>query len=373
MIYKGIKMIRDLLLEYRIAKLEKMLKNEAKQVGTFYHVCTLKAYLEWIAPKDMLQASGKYYNWVYGGNDYVSFTRDKYFVVGTKSVQASKVLVQLVIDGDKLSENHKIGPYNDFAFGPNGEHVDDGAASKYREKEETCKGPIKNLSKYIKEIRIDVFDMDSSTLSMIRSARLDGDNVKYFHFIKGFQDKTFTAWMKENGVRDGMPLSEAMVKFKDYINLNKFNELLFSYDIDDVSKAIKLKADLNAEYPTGYILETYAEDDSNLDIVELCLSKGADPNLKMKNGWYPLMSAAEYDSPEICKALVESGAMINATNNDGDTALIIASKNKSTDAVKTLIELGANVNVENNYHETAADVATSKQIVSLLKKAAKRG
>ena len=134
-------LLRKYKLEKRIAFLESNL-FEAKQVGTLYHVCTLDAYLKWIEPEDMLQASGKYYNWVYGNNDFVSFTRDKYFVVGTKSVQKSSVLVQLVIDGDKLSEHYKIGPYNDFAFGPNGEHIDDGDTA-YQKKKKRVKGQLK--------------------------------------------------------------------------------------------------------------------------------------------------------------------------------------------------------------------------------------
>ena len=276
---------RFIFLEKRLSKLERLLKLkkfEAKQVGIIYHVCTLKAYLEWIAPKDMLQASGKYYNWVYGGDDYVSFTRDKYFVVDTKSVQASKVLIQLVIDGDKLSENYKIGPYNDFAFGKDGEHVDDGELSKYREKEEAVKGPIKNLSKYIKEIRVDVVGMDKSILSQIRRAKLDGANVKYFHFIKVNQDKSFTAWMMENGVKNGMTLNEVMPKFKQYVNREKIDELLFSYDIDDVKEAVKkYKANLNATYTSGWVLENYVIDDDYTDIVKYLLDNGANPNLMM--------------------------------------------------------------------------------------------
>ena len=363
------KLLETYKLVKRITTLEKLLKNEAKQVGTLYHVCTLDAYLTYIEPKDMLQASGKYYNWVYGGDDYVSFTRDKYFVVGTKSVQASKVLIQLVIDGDKLSEHYKIGPYNDFAFGPDGEHIDDGEAAKYREKEEAVKVPIKNLSKYIKEIRVDVFSMDNAAIAKIRKAKLVEKGVKYFHFIKGYQDKFFTNWMREQGVKDGTPLAEVMPIFKDYVNREKFNELLFSYDMDDVTKAIRGKADLNVEYPSGYVLENYCDDDSNIDFIELFLSKGANPNIVMKSGQTPIMVAAEFNSPNIIEALIKAGGDINAKNNNGDTALIVASRNKSKDAINVLIKAGADLNAENSDGETAMSLASSKQIASVLKKA----
>ena len=366
----GVQMKYNLLSKYKIEKriafLEKALKTEAKQVGTLYHVCTLDAYLKWILPNDTLQASGKYYNWVYGGDNYVSFTRDKYFVVGTKSVQASKVLIQLVIDGDKLSENYKIGPYNDFAFDPDGKHVDDGDAAKYREKEEACKGPIKNLSKYVKEVRLDTYDMDSSTITKIRKSKLLGTDVKYFHFIMGYQSKSFTNFLKENGVKNGTPLDDAMKVFVDYVNRDKFNELLFSYDEDDIKKAIKGKADLNAKYPSGYVLEEYVTDDSNVEFVKMFLDAGADPNLVMSGGYTPLMLAAEYDNPDIIKELVSGGADVNK----GTIApIIVASTHGSKNAVQALIDSGADVNIKTAEGDTALSKAKTKQIAAMLKKA----
>ena len=364
---------RFIFLEKRLSKLEKLFKLkkfEAKQVGIIYHVCTLKAYLEWIAPKDILQASGKYYNWVYGGDDYVSFTRDKYFVVNTKSVRASKVLVQLVIDGDKLSENYKIGPYNDFAFDQDhGEHIDDGELAKYREKEEAVKGPIKNLSKYIKEIRVDVVDMDKDVLSQIRKAKLDGANVKYFHFIKGKQDKSFTAWMRENGVKNGMTLNEVMPKFKDYVNREKIDEMLFSYDIDDIKEAVKkYKVSLNTQYPSGWVLENYVIDDDYTDIVKYLLDNGANPNLMME-GITPLGVTAVYDCPNMAELLVNNGADLELATSNGDTALIIGAREGSESTVAKLISLGADVNAKNKSGKTAMSIAKTKQIANMLKKA----
>ena len=364
---------RFIFLEKRLSKLERLLKLkkfEAKQVGIIYHVCTLKAYLEWIAPKDILQASGKYYNWVYGGDDYVSFTRDKYFVVDTKSVRASKVLVQLVIDGDKLSENYKIGPYNDFAFDQDhGEHIDDGELAKYREKEEAVKGPIKNLSKYIKEIRVDVVDMDKDVLSQIRKAKLDGANVKYFHFIKGKQDKSFTSWMKENGVKNGMTLNEVMPKFKVYVNRGKIDEMLFSYDIDDIKEAVKkYKVSLNTQYPSGWVLENYVIDDDYTDIVKYLLDNGANPNLMME-GITPLGVTAVYDCPNMAELLVNNGADLELATSNGDTALIIGAREGSENTVAKLISLGADVNAKNKSGKTAMSIAKTKQIENMLKKA----
>lgn len=354
-------------LNKRIAKLENAVL-EAKQVGTLYHVCTLDAYLKYIEPYDQLVASGKYYNWVYGGNDFVSFTRDKYFVVSTKSVQRSKVLIQLVIDGDKLSERYKIGPYNDFAFGLKGEPVDDSSAVEYREKEEVVRGPINNLSKYIKEIRVDVFDMDSSALSKIRRAKLDGPNVKYFHFIKDFQAQPLTKWLKENGVTDGIPLQEAMIKFKEYVDREKNAELLFSHDIEDIEKAIKRKANLNIEYPSGWVLEEYLADDDESDIVEYLVSSGANPNIIMGNST-PLTLAADYGCADIIEVLVNNGADIELKNPLGETSLTSAVTSNSIDSVIKLIKLGADVNAANDNGNTPLSLASSKRMINILKKA----
>ncbi len=362
-------MYKNLFLEYRIARLEKMLKNEAKQVGDLYHVCTLEAYLKYIQPNDSLVASGKHFNHIYGSSDYVSFTRDKYFVVGTQSVQKSKVLVQLVVDGDKLSEHYKIGPYNDMAFSPEGELVDN-VDTKDREQEEVVKGPIKNISKYIKEIRVDVFDMDNSALTKIRRSKLaDNPKATYFHFIVKYQDKAFTAFMRENGIKfNSVPLNDVMSLLKEYVDRDKFNDLLFSWDEDDIRKAIKLKANLNVAYENGYVLENYCDSDKNENIVELLLDNGADPNIRVTNNKTPVMVAAEFDCPALIQLLYDSGADVNAVDSNGDTALIIASRNKNKSSVNALINVGADVSIANVFGDTAASVAGTKQIATMISK-----
>lgn len=150
-------------LESRITRLENLL-NESKQVGTLYHVCTLDSYLKHILPNDTLQSSGSFNNKVYGGNNWVSFTRDPYFVISLPSL----VLIQLVIDGDKLSENYKVRPYNFYSKPIERKYYDDTSTSndtddnfiydkpEIRQFEEVVSGPIKNISKYIKEVRFDL-------------------------------------------------------------------------------------------------------------------------------------------------------------------------------------------------------------------------
>ena len=90
---------------------------EAKQVGDLYHVCSLKSLSKFIAPTDTLQGCGKYNNWLLGGDtDIVSFTRDSRFILHTWRDDEYPVVFQFKVDGNKLSENYKVFPYNDFHY-----------------------------------------------------------------------------------------------------------------------------------------------------------------------------------------------------------------------------------------------------------------
>lgn len=205
------------LLEKRVTRLEKSLYSESKQVGPLYHVCSLDNYLKWIKPNDTLQASGEYMNYLYGGRDYISFTRDQYFAVYTKSVLLANVLVQLVIDGDKLSNNYRIGPYNDFAYNHKSHSSND--IPKYREKEEVVKGPIKNLSKYLDEIRVDVIELYKKDIKKLKSSGLIERDALYFPFgDKHSKDKSLVKFIKDAGISLGEPLEYVMPVLEDFVN-----------------------------------------------------------------------------------------------------------------------------------------------------------
>ena len=68
---------------------------EAKQVGILYHTTTSSGLAS------ILKSNKIWTNWIQG----VSFTRDKNYWYGDYPAQ-------LVLDGDKLSENHKVYPFN---------------------------------------------------------------------------------------------------------------------------------------------------------------------------------------------------------------------------------------------------------------------
>ena len=119
-------------------KLKKIV-NESKQVGDIYHVCTLESVINYIVPTDTLSSSGRYYNSVFNSNNVVSFTRDKNYLPPVAG--SSCILFQFVVDGNKLSENHKIKPYNNKT-----------KILGFSEAEESVLGSIKNFRKYIKKV-----------------------------------------------------------------------------------------------------------------------------------------------------------------------------------------------------------------------------
>lgn len=150
-------------LHKRVKRLESLLL-ESKQVGDLYHVCTLDNFVKYIVPTNSLSGSG---NFTVGrslsANKAVFFTRDKRYVINTAYDDMlmmdvdNSFAIQLCLDGDKLSDNYKVIPYNDAEFSVDIYDTDDDAEAilnpKNRAQEEVVLGTIKNLKKYIKSIR----------------------------------------------------------------------------------------------------------------------------------------------------------------------------------------------------------------------------
>lgn len=352
---------RLILLESRLRSVEHKV-YEAKQVGTLYHVCSVKDYIKYILPNDTLQASGMYYNYAYGGDDFVSFTRDKGFVLESRDDDV--VLVQLVVDGDKLSENYKVRPYNDFAFGPDGEMKDDDF--RRREMEECVKGPIKNISKYIKEIRFDIAAQHDLTqepdINVLKRKKKTLKDFVYHKFIRGKS--------ADIPAPDGTKLKDFLPILDKYLASENKQEMLFSYDEDEVAEAIELGADVNKKsVADGYPLEYYCEDDDSLPIIKMLLKAGANPNVKTKAG-IPLLSyAIDCVCDNVAKALIKAGAEIEARDITGKTALIHAAEADNADMVKILIKAGAKVDAIDNSGKSAISYASGDRVIRLLEKA----
>ena len=352
---------RLLALENILTKFESKV-YEAKQVGTIYHVCSIKDYLKYILPNDTLKASGRYYNYTYGGDDFVSFTRDKSFVLESRDDET--VLVQLVVDGDKLSEKYSVRPYNDFAFDKDGERKDDDF--RKREMEECVRGPIKNISKYIKEVRFDIASQhdltQESDIGVLKRKKKQLQHLVYHKFIRGRS--------ADLGVPNGTPLKDVLAIIDKWLANESKQEMLFSYDEDEIEEAIELGADVNKKSGAdGYPLEYYSEDDDSIPIMQMLINAGANPNIKVKSGMSLLSHTIVCMCDNVAKLLIKAGADVNAKDNIGKTPLIYAAETDSADIVKALLKSGADVTHVANNGKTALSSTTSKKIKSLLEKA----
>jgi hypothetical protein len=138
-------------------KLTDLLKEitEGKQVGTLYHYTDIWKLYKIIKQNTLLPSKG---------SNKLSLTRSKHYDFAL--AQDHSVIV---LDGDKLSNNYKITPHHDISWNYNAqdmepEDIDDidnqMPIDRFKknfhedEKEETIKGPIKNLNKYIIKVII---------------------------------------------------------------------------------------------------------------------------------------------------------------------------------------------------------------------------
>lgn len=286
-----------------------------------------------------------------------------------------------MIDGDRLSDKYKIRAYNDAQFDiDSGEFLDADSGEdvpEYREQEEVVKGPINNISKYIKEIQLDVSDLKDTTLKALKSVatKLKSFNadVVYNNFMKRDQSSTVRSIIKKLGLIDGDDLDTIVSSLKKASKLNP-EPLLFSGDIGKIQKALDDGADVNEEYQKGYLLTYYCSRD-NYDIVKLLIDNGADLDAGEGRFSTPLIAASRYASPEVIQLLLKNGADVNGISNDGSTP-IFAARTNDIDPItvtKLLIKAGADVNHANKYGMTPLKLASgpngNEEIKKLLIKA----
>lgn len=333
---------------------------EAKQVGDLYHVCSLRALSKYIAPTDTLQGSGKYNNWLLGGDtDIVSFTRDVRFILHTWRDEEFPVVFQFKVDGNKLSENHKITPYNDFHYDiSNGLPIEEEQDEiPYREKEEVVRGKIHPFSKYIKEVYFDVGDNFPDLKRKDNWKRLFDNLMDAYHYIEdfpitqnrnifskyidGFRFDAFedllefvhTILMMLDGKR---PKSEILKRTLLAIPVNerskwgkmaidaKVGDMIFAFykynlfsiknkyelakrelrkaieegDVEKVKRVVDSGIDVNSSFKLLGSPLNYAIIMKQPRVVEALLERGADPNLKDDMNKVPILlctSPTEYD------------------------------------------------------------------------------
>ena len=133
-------------------KLLNILKEitEGKQVGTLYHFTSLDG------SKGILETN----TIVSDEYDFISLTRDKNYYKIADNIEGG--LIRLTIDGNKLSNNYKIYPYDEgkrkktFGLWQSIHNYGSDSPNPHNnfESEERVKGNIKNAKNYITKIEV---------------------------------------------------------------------------------------------------------------------------------------------------------------------------------------------------------------------------
>ena len=191
--------------------------NEGKQVGLLYHV-TSPQRLEKILSSNTLKGSLLDF---YGGKDFIgiSTTRNKNFLYNQNQIQ-------IVLDGDKISNNYKIMPYDywgrsyDLPKNPQARDEDEEVIKVGRD-------GLKDIKKYIVKIN----DFTDSLNEAIVGDKIECDNCDWSWNIVDGGDDLFIC---HKCGHDNTPLEEK--KNKDPFGLNQYARELAS----DLGEAITL-------------------------------------------------------------------------------------------------------------------------------------
>lgn len=151
--------------------------NEAKQVGLLYHFTTIESLLAILDMNTLMSL----------GFDAISLTRNKHKFNSTDSQYFSTESC-LILDGNKLSNNHKIKPYNYFGDKKfySGEEV---PPENWEQEERVLDKDIENIKDYIVGI---IIDYDKMTSEYKNNAGEKFKNV--FYQIKSLTNKPIMAY-----------------------------------------------------------------------------------------------------------------------------------------------------------------------------------
>lgn len=133
--------------------------QERKQYGELYHYTHIRSLMN-ILSSDMIRATKAYDN-------TVSFTRDsKFHYYRRPSIGGTQC--RLIIDGERLSDNHAIEPYNDNRSSDMTFKV---TQHGYVESEERVFNDLKNVKRYL--LGIDIFAQQVSCASIMAATSND--------------------------------------------------------------------------------------------------------------------------------------------------------------------------------------------------------
>lgn len=361
-------------LSDRLSKLERKL-FEAKQVGTLYHVCSVEAARNYIFPKDQLKGSGKYTaNKITGTKDVIYFSRNKR-IDNVAFLTRSHMIIQFVVDGDKLSERYHIFPYNDFIddeltgySGSNSLRPTKTPLNQLinsRQQEECVLGTIKNFSSYVTKINMyydktiklsgastkryyDKDEAEEVVDEVNRFCKSHGIELNLANNLKAllkipFEVKRNTPTSNSNSNSDSNSDSKkkAVHKSMSKTELDReFWRAAYTGDIDSMKELLAAGANINyGEYNRTYLhhLAFFKKlSDDDLKVAQFLIDSGCDVNQQDINGCTALLIGV--NNIPFATMLIKAGADPNIADNEGNTPL---SKCKKAGIKKLLIAAGA--------------------------------
>lgn len=133
------------------------IQNEAKQVGTIYHFTTLHNFVMMLEETFQTELGCEFFDFV-SYNGYISTTRDRHLSWSNEGYNNNRSLqVRIAIDGDKLSNKHKIVPVNGLTTNDPDIFGNDKLRVPHKSEKEELICPVNNkinLRKYILGIQI---------------------------------------------------------------------------------------------------------------------------------------------------------------------------------------------------------------------------
>lgn len=361
-------------LSNRLSKLERKL-FEAKQVGTLYHVCSVEAARNYIFPQDQLKGSGKYTaNKITGTKDVIYFSRNKR-IDNVAFLTRSHMIIQFVVDGDKLSERYHIFPYNDFIddertgySGSNSLRPTKTPLNQLinnRQQEECVIGTIKNFSSYVTKINMyydktiklsgastkryyDKDEAEEVVEEVSKFCKSHGIELNLANNLKAllkipFEVKRSTSARNSNSNSDSNSDSKkkAVRKSMSKTELDReFWRAAYTGDVDSMKELLAAGANINyGEYNRTYLhhLAFFKKlSDDDLKVAQFLIDSGCDVNQQDINGCTALLIGV--NNIPFATMLIKAGADPNIADNDGNTPL---SKCKKAGIKKLLIAAGA--------------------------------
>ena len=359
-------------LSDRLSKLERKL-FEAKQVGTLYHVCSVEAARNYIFPEDQLKGSGRYTaNKITGTKDVIYFSRNKR-IDNVAFLTRSHMIIQFVVDGDKLSERYHIFPYNDFVddertgySGSNSLRPTKTPLNQLinnRQQEECVLGTIKNFSSYVTKINMyydktiklsgastkryyDKDEAEEVVDEVNKFCKSHGIELNLANNLKAllkipFEVKRNTSASNSNSNSNSDSKKKAVRKSMSKTELDReFWRAAYTSDIDRMKELLAAGANVNyGEYNRTYLhqLSFFKKlSDDDLKVAQFLIDSGCNVNQQDINGCTALLNGV--NNIPFATMLIKAGADPNIADNKGNTPL---SKCKKAGIKKLLIAAGA--------------------------------